>query len=125
MVKKVVKKRKPIKKRLRKMADAKPKTAEELEKEKLEKEELAKKVAQATQNKPTAESQKSAEKKENKPDFKAVSHPGSVAPKIVGDKLAKEREEIHNKIEEALRKFGGNESEIPLSDEYWSLKNQY
>lgn len=63
--------------------------------------------------------------KEVKPDFKAVSHPGSVAPNISSDTLAKEREDIHKKMEEILRKYGGLETSIPLTDDYWNLRNQY
>lgn len=129
------------------------KTPEELEKEKLEADKLAKleadKKATVGSTQTTASTVKTppqttsasasnvlpkpveshvvkdASGKEIKPDFKASTHPGSVGAKISSDTLAKEREDIHNKIEETLRKYGGNEGEIPLGDDYWNLKNQY
>lgn len=62
---------------------------------------------------------------EIKPNFKSKSQPSTVAPRISSDEKAKQKEEIHNKIEAIVKEYGGKETDIPLGHDYWNLVNQY
>jgi len=66
---------------------------------------------------------------EKQPEPAVESHESVPQPesekKEPEEKKLTEKEELHKKAAAILAKYGGKESEIPLSSEYWDLMNQF